>query len=441
MSRELFGTDGVRALAGTYPLDQTGTTAIGRAVGTQFAHEGEHVVIACDTRESSQHLVELLTGGLRAVGVHVVFAGVIPTPGLAYITAQHPEFVAGVMVTASHNPYEYNGVKVFSPAGGKLTDAAEERLNTDIEQGVPDRLDPRHSGLDPESSLEIHEAYAQEYEDFLVASAGDVRLEGMKLVVDTAHGAASGIGQRVFTRLGAEVTALGDTPDGRNINVDCGATNTLALRSAVVDAQATLGIAVDGDADRLMMVDGEGRECTGDHLLYLLAVGNGYRNVVATVMTNLGAEQSMAARGISLERTGVGDRYVLERLIETGYHLGGEQSGHIILPDITTTGDGLLAAVQVLRVLQASGKPLASWRDEVELLPQCLVNFRIADKMKLNSPEVTDYVQVKTAALGTTGRILVRPSGTEPLARVMVEAPNAEALAQEMAQHIEGLVQ
>jgi phosphoglucosamine mutase len=237
------------------------------------------------------------------------------------------------------------------------------------------------------------------------------------------------------------VTALGDAPDGRNINVDCGATNTLALRSAVVDAQATLGIAVDGDADRLMMVDGEGRECTGDHLLYLLAVGNDYRNVVATVMTNLGAEQSMAARGISLERTAVGDRYVLERLIETGYHLGGEQSGHIILPDITTTGDGLLAAVQVLRVLQASGKPLASWRDEVELLPQCLVNFRIADKMKLNSPEVTDYVQVKTAALGTTGRILVRPSGTEPLARVMVEAPNAEALAAEMAQHIEGLVQ
>ncbi|QQS18281.1 hypothetical protein IPL68_06680 [Candidatus Saccharibacteria bacterium] len=201
-----------------------------------------------------------------------------------------------------------------------------------------------------------------------------------------------------------------------------------------------LGVAVDGDADRLMMIDKLGRECTGDHLLYLLAVGQGHKTVVATVMSNLGFEQALASKGISLLRTAVGDRYVLEKLIETGYQIGGEQSGHIILPSLATTGDGLLAAVQILSVLSQSGKSLADWRNEVSLLPQALVNFRIADKTKLNSPEVTEYVQVKTAELGSAGRILVRPSGTEPLARVMVEAPDAETLATEIANHIEELV-
>ncbi len=430
MSRTLFGTDGVRGLVGQYPLDDAGAEAIGRAVGAQFARDGEQIVIACDTRESSGHLVDMLARGLQGVGVKVVFIGVIPTPGLAYITAQHDEFVAGVMVTASHNPYEFNGVKVFSAGGSKLPDDAEERLNHDIESGVPDR---------GTGSFERQDM-TKEYEDFLVATAGDLKLDVYKIAVDTANGAASALGQRVFERLGAEVVSVGSEPNGRNINVRCGATDTAELRRTVQEAQCDLGIAVDGDADRLMMVDALGRECNGDHLLYLLAVANGYDHVVATVMSNLGTEQAMNAKGISMERTAVGDRYVLERLLETGEKLGGEQSGHIILPKISTTGDGLLAAVQVLRAVAVSGKALSEWRDEVTMLPQCLVNFPVADKTKLHSPEVEEYVRVKTAELGQAGRILVRPSGTEPLARVMVEAPDAENLAREMAHHIEELV-
>ncbi|MFZ1248819.1 MAG: phosphoglucosamine mutase [Candidatus Saccharimonadales bacterium] len=431
MSRELFGTDGVRGIAGEYPLNNDGLVRIGRAVGVQFAQEGEHIVIACDTRESSQHLVQQVALGLQQVGVQVVFVDIVPTPGLAYLTAEHPEFVAGVMITASHNTYEFNGVKVFSAQGGKLPDDAEAQLNANIEAGVSDR---------GQGSFTERPELAKEYEDFLVASAGDLRLEGLKIAIDTAHGAASFVAPQVLTRLGAEVVAIGNQPDGRNINIACGATHTELLQETVLSEQCDLGIALDGDADRLIMVDNLGRECTGDHLLYLLGVGEGHQVVVATVMSNLGFEHALNSQGIELQRTGVGDRYVLERLIETGRKLGGEQSGHIILADRSTTGDGLLAAIQVLRVLKQSGKTLAQWRDEVHLLPQSLVNFAIADKTKLNSPEVEAYVQAETEKLGTTGRILVRASGTEPLARVMVEAPEANALAQEMADHIAELV-
>lgn len=430
MSRELFGTDGVRAIAGEYPLNDAGAVAIGRAIGTQFANPTDEIVISCDTRESSEHLVQMLSQGLRNVGANVVFAGVLPTPGLAYLTAKHDEFVAGVMITASHNPYEYNGVKVFSAAGGKLPDDAEERLNRDIELGVPDR----DTGSYQTAPL------AAEYEEFLGRFGDDLDLRGTKVVIDTANGSASGFGQRVLERLGAEVIGIGNAPDGRNINVDCGATNTLLLRDTVLRHGADLGIAVDGDADRLIMVDAEGRECNGDHLLYLLAVGMELNHVVATVMTNLGAEQSMSVHGITLDRTAVGDRYVLERLTETAYRLGGEQSGHIILTDFTTTGDGLLAAIQVIRVLTESGKSLSAWRDEVSLLPQALVNFKIADKSKLSLDVVNEYIQAETTKLGKSGRILVRASGTEPLARVMVEAPDAEGIANNIVKHLQELL-
>lgn len=432
MSRELFGTDGVRAIAGEYPLDDTGLVAIGRAVGTQFATENQTIVIACDTRESSRHLVDKLSEGLQAVGVHVVFIGVIPTPGLAYITRTHDDFVAGIMVTASHNTFEYNGVKVFSKDGGKLPDEAEAKLNEAIEAGVPNRGE---LGKFTENTYLL-----SEYEHFLVGSAKGANFTGLKIAIDTANGAASGVAARVFERLGAEVISLADAPDGKNINVACGATDTSALQKLVVESQCILGIAVDGDADRLMMVDSQGRECNGDTLLYLLAVSNHYDHVVATVMTNLGAEQAMQKAGIELDRTAVGDRYVLERLLETGYKIGGEQSGHIILPDISTTGDGLLSAVQVLCVVQSSDTSLDEWRDMVPMLPQALVNFRIEDKHKLSSPEVVAYVQKETVALGDAGRILVRPSGTEPLARVMVEAPDAQQLAASIAAKLQELV-
>lgn len=430
MGRELFGTDGVRAVAGEYPLDDAGARAIGRAIGTQFAEADQQIVIACDTRESSEHLVELVSAGMREVGVNVVFVGIMPTPGLAYITAQHAEFVAGVMITASHNPYTDNGVKVFAADGGKLPDSAEERLNVDIEVGVPDRS----SG----GTFERHDLIS-EYEAHLVEAADTLDLHGVRIAVDSAHGAASGISKRVFEHLGAEVVAMGDAPNGRNINVACGATNTAALRELVVARSCQFGIAVDGDADRLIMVDEKGRECNGDHLLYLLALANGYDAVVATVMTNLGAERSLQQQGVKLERTAVGDRYVLERLQATGYQLGGEQSGHIILTEFATTGDGLLAAVCTAKAIQESGKSLCTWRDEVTVLPQALVNFSIDDKSKLQSPEAQQYIEDQTATLGSAGRILVRPSGTEPLARVMVEAEGAQDLAASMAARLQEL--
>lgn len=430
MSRELFGTDGVRGLAGQYPLNAEGAERIGRAVGTQFAEPEQTIVIAHDTRESSPQLARWIADGLRGVGVNVVSAGVIPTPGLAYITKTHPGFVAGIMITASHNTFEYNGIKVFDAAGSKLPDNAEERLNDDIEHGVADR------GTGNERN---DDALAQEYEDFLVTSAGDMRLDGMRIAIDTANGAASGYAQRVFERLGADVLPMADTPDGHNINVACGATNTALLRLAVSSQHCDLGVAVDGDADRLIMIDDQGRECTGDHLLYLLANTRQETHVVATVMTNLGAEKALASRGIVLERTAVGDRYVLERLLETGYRLGGEQSGHIIMTDLASTGDGLLSAVQVLCAVRQSGKTLAAWHDEVTLLPQALVNFPLPDRTKLDSETVKSYVKTETDKLNGEGRILVRASGTEPLARVMVEAPQAGELAETMAKRLQEL--
>ncbi len=431
MSRTLFGTDGVRGIAGVYPLDDSGVANIARAIGTQFAAVGESIAVGCDTRESSERLVSRICEGLQGVGVNAQFLGVIPTPGLAYVTKEHATFAAGIMVTASHNPYEFNGIKVFDRAGGKLPDEAEEELNRDIIEGVPDRGMGTYSET-PE--------LAKTYEDFLVRSGEGLNLTGVRLAFDGANGAAYALGATVFRRLGAEVVTMADTPNGRNINDRCGATDTTALQHLVQRSNSSVGIAVDGDADRIILVDERGRVCDGDHILYTLAVGQGKKSLVATVMSNLGTEQALQSHGIRMERTVVGDRYVLDRMLETGDTLGGEQSGHIILTDRTTTGDALLAAVQVLRVIAASEKTLAEWRDAVTMLPQTLVNFHIEDKSKLSSPEVTDYVQVKTAELGDSGRILVRPSGTEPLARVMVEAPGAEALAAEMAQHIQELV-
>ena len=432
MSRELFGTDGVRGLANEYPLDDAGAEAIGRAIGTYFAEAGEQIVIACDTRESSERIVNQVSKGLQGVGVQVVFMGIVPTPGLAYVTAQNDNFVAGVMVTASHNTYEFNGVKVFGPDGGKLPDDIEEKMTHHIELGVPDRAGGGFS-----ESPELGRAY----EDFLVASAKGVRFDDMKIVVDAAHGAAYSIAPKVFARLGAHVVPLGTQPDGRNINIASGATDTRKAQETVATEQAAVGITLDGDADRLILVDHLGHVFDGDHILYLLAVGLEKTTVVATVMSNLGTEQALAAHSIAMVRTAVGDRYVLEYMVEHGDTLGGEQSGHIIMTDLSTTGDGLLAAIQVLCVLKKSGKTLAAWNEEVKTVPQALVNFHIEDKMRLNSPEVQEYIRVKSAELGNAGRILVRPSGTEPLARVMVEAPNANDLAKEMATHIEGLVQ
>lgn len=430
MSRELFGTDGVRGLAGQYPLDQAGATTIGRAVGMHFATPGQQVVMAADPRESSAMLVASVTAGLLQVGVDVVYAGVLPTPGLAYLTREG-DFAAGVMITASHNPVEYNGIKVFDEHGDKLSDETEATLNKLIVEGVEDR---------GTGQATTDQALIKIYEDFLVASAEGLRLTGLRLAIDSANGAASGLATRVFERLGAEVTALSNKPDGHNINADCGATHPEKLTEVVVDSKLNLGIALDGDADRVLLIDEDGREVKGDYIMYIMAVAGGLKGVVATEMSNQGFEQALLKKDITLERTKVGDRYVLEGLSRTGYKLGGEQSGHIIMPDLLATGDGLLAAVRTVKAVGSSGKSLATWCDEVELLPQALVNFPLADKARLELPEAQAYVHEQADKLAGTGRIIIRPSGTEPLARVMVEAPDAQALAEQIATRLKELV-
>jgi phosphoglucosamine mutase len=431
MDRELFGTDGVRGVAGEYPLNSEGTISIGRAVGAHFAEPGQTVVIGCDTRESSAQIVADICHGLNAVGVDVVRAGVLPTPGLAYITGQNEQFVAGVMITASHNPYQYNGIKVFDAQGDKLTDETEAILNKLSIEGVEDRGEGRTTE---------NPSLVKDYEDFLVGSAGDLNLTGLPVAVDSANGAAAGLAGRVFTALGAEVTALFDQPDGRNINEKCGATDTAALTECVSANKLAVGIALDGDADRLIMIDDRGREVKGDYLLYILAVCTGQKGVVATVMSNLGFELALRDKDIKLKRTSVGDRYVLEGLKETGYGLGGEQSGHIIIPDLLMTGDGLLAAVQVLKHVSQSGKTLAEWCDEVQLLPQALLNVPLPDKKLLDRQDIKSFIAEQQQSFGEDGRLLIRPSGTEPLVRVMVEAPDAETRAEQIAGGLKELI-
>jgi len=432
VSRALFGTDGIRGLAGEYPLDEAGAEQIGRAIGAKFAKPGQYIVIASDPRESSAGLVTAVTKGLTAVGINVTFIGVIPTPGLAYLTRETDKFVAGVMITASHNPVQYNGIKVFSRSGDKLSDEDETELNAFIDRKLPDHNTPGQNFAD--------EKLAQLYEDFLVESAVGTHLNGLSLAVDTANGAASGFGERVFKRLGAEVKAMFDEPNGHNINDGCGATDTAALQKAVTEGDLDLGVAVDGDADRLMLVDNQGREVNGDYIMYLLAVSQKLNGVVATDMSNLGLEKSLSAQNIKLVRTAVGDRYVLEGLAQTGYKLGGEQSGHTILPDLLKTGDGLLAAVQVIREVAASGKTLAQWRDEVQVLPQALVNIPLTDKSYLERESVQTYMKAQADELGDSGRVLIRPSGTEPVVRVMVEAADAQEKAEAIASKLKELL-
>jgi phosphoglucosamine mutase len=431
MGRELFGTDGIRGLAGTYPLDKVGAEQVGRAIAKRFAQPGERIVIAADPRESSAGLVEAVTRGLIAVGINVTDIGVLPTPGLAYVTREYDDFMAGVMVTASHNPVQYNGIKVFDAHGDKLSDETETTLNKLIGQDIDDETP---------GQAETDESLAKSYEDFLVESAEGVDLHDLSLAVDSANGAASSWVERLFKRLGAQVMPLFDQPNGRNINDGCGATDIKALQQAVLDNRLALGIALDGDADRLIMVDQQGRAVNGDYVMYILAVSGRLDGVVTTVMSNLGLERSLAEHDIKLERTAVGDRYVLEGLAKTGYRLGGEQSGHIILPEMLKTGDGLLAAVQVVKALVTSGKTLAQWRDEMEIVPQALVNIELQDKSRLDSEDVQSFITEQEKQLGDSGRLLIRPSGTEPVARVMVEATDAQAKAEATAAKLKELL-
>jgi phosphoglucosamine mutase len=430
MSREIFGTDGIRGPAGKYPLDDKGARQIGKAIGAYFAKPGETIFIGRDPRESSLGLETAVAAGLTSMGVNVRLLGVVPTPGLAYLT-KNSEAIAGVMITASHNLYTDNGIKVFSGDGGKLPDNVEAELNKLIDGEIPDR----GSGQASDASTMVGD-----YEKFLVSTIGEARFDGLRIAVDTANGATSGIAGRVFQKLGADTVSLFDQPDGKNINLNCGATDTKAVQEAVKSQGLDAGVAFDGDGDRVILIDGQGRALSGDHILYILALSRKDRGMVATVMSNLGLETALKKQGITLTRTAVGDRYVLEGLEQTGFTLGGEQSGHIIVLDYATTGDGLLAAIQTLQQVRASGRSLAEWRDDLELLPQALVNVPLDDKSLIDSPEVQAFITEQTTRLGDTGRLLIRPSGTGPLARVMVEAPDAQAVAEDIAAELKKLL-
>ena len=431
MSSQLFGTDGIRGPAGAYPLDDAGMTQIGKAVGEYFTMPGESVLVGWDPRESSEGLAASLINGLSSMAVDVRKLGIIPTPGLAYLTTQLG-VRAGIIITASHNPYADNGVKIFTANGRKLSDKDQAGINEEIDKTISER-GPGRTSDDPKA--------LGTYESFLVSCAAGASFKGLRIAIDTANGATSGIAARVFEALGAKVTPLSDKPDGRNINVECGATDTRALQAAVQQQGLDAGIALDGDGDRVILVDGKGRELTGDHLLYILAVAGKQNGVVATIMSNQGLETGLKANGIELERTAVGDRSVLEGMDKTGFRLGGEQSGHIIISEYSPTGDGLLAAIRILALVTASGKPLDVWHDEMTLVPQALVNIPFADKNLLERPDIKAFIDEQIAALDSEGRLNIRPSGTEPKVRVMVEAPDAEERAQVIADQLAKLAE
>jgi phosphoglucosamine mutase len=429
-----FGTDGVRGVALT-ELTPELVRALGRAAASTLGPA--RCAIARDTRESGPVLEAALAEGLAAGGVDVVLLGVAPTPAAAWLSAA--DGVMGAVISASHNPYGDNGVKLFVPGGRKLTDPEEDSLEAElhrlVEGGAPAPAEPGAISDDPSG--------VGRWEASVVASIGGRRLDGLRVVVDAAHGAATAAAPAILTALGAEVEVLHAAPDGRNINAGCGSTHPDDLQATVVARGADAGIALDGDADRALAVDGRGRLVDGDQIMAITAVDRHGRGalagdaVVVTVMTNLGFHLGMAAHGIEVVQVPVGDRHVLAALAERGLSLGGEQSGHLVFADLATTGDGLLTAVQLLDVVAHTGRPLAELADEaMTRLPQVLRNVVVHRPGAEVVAELDRAVVAAAAELGEQGRVLLRPSGTEKLVRVMVEAPTqeqAEAVAERLA--------
>ena len=432
----LFGTDGIRGLAFGDVLTEELTTQV--AASAVRVLGGRRVAIGRDTRPSGPALEKAAVEGFTAAGADVVLLGVVPTPAVAQVVASGGADL-GLVLSASHNPAPDNGLKLFGAGGHKLTDAQEDAieagLGADVLAGGPGTGAAVRTQGAVADGADLVEGYASS----LLSTVES--LSGLRVVVDGAQGASSRLAPEVYRRAGAEVVALHCDGDGERINDGCGATHPESLAAAVVEHGADLGIAHDGDADRCIVVDASGRVLNGDQVLGLLALARQEAGLpasdvlVATVMSNLGLALAMEAAGIELVRTAVGDRYVLEAMLENGYRLGGEQSGHVVLLDHATTGDGILTALQVMDRVVRTGQPLAQLADVVTLLPQVLVNVR-ADRSRATAPEVVAAVAAEETALDGTGRVLLRPSGTEPLVRVMVEAPThdlADAVAQRLA--------
>jgi phosphoglucosamine mutase len=420
MSRKLFGTDGIRGVAGVPPLDPATVFAFGAALGEWTAHHASRrIIIGMDTRESGPSLAATVAAGCAESGVECCFAGVTTTPGVAYL-ARTGDFAAGLMISASHNPFQDNGLKIFDHSGFKLPDAEERLLEERIFALLSRRRQPRSIPVQADPAFD--RLYAAS-----LAATFSASLAGLRIVLDCANGAASSIAPHLFRQLGAEVIATSCSPDGRNINLNCGALHVEALRRRVLDEGAACGAAFDGDADRCILISPSGRIIDGDHCLYIASRKIRPSAVVATVMSNLGLERALAALGISLIRTAVGDRYVIEELLRSSLPLGGEQSGHVIFRHYSTTGDGLLTALRILEIAAQTGLDLDGLSAGFTVYPQRLVNVRFAHRRPLEDiPQVQAEIRATEDEFGDSGRVLVRFSGTEPLARVMVEGPTQE---------------
>ncbi|HKZ79460.1 MAG TPA: phosphoglucosamine mutase [Pyrinomonadaceae bacterium] len=435
--QKLFGTDGMRGEAGRFPLDASTIETVGRSLAVHLSEKLSRtpvIVIGRDTRESGPWLERSLLDGVCAVGAEYHSAGVITTPGVAYLTRALPAD-AGIVISASHNPYQDNGIKIFSPSGQKLDDETERLIESDIREQSATQKKPS-----PLSQSEPNEARALQgrYLDFLTTEIGQgLSLSHLSLVVDCANGAASKLAPRLLERLGANVTAINKEPNGRNINQNCGALHIETLQQRVVTAGADLGIAYDGDADRALFVDNDGGLVDGDSALWIFAKYLQKRRelagemVVATVMSNVGLEIALHSRGLRLIRTAVGDKYVLDELLRLGASLGGEQSGHIIFPRLSLAGDGLITTLFLLRAMTEAGTTLQKLSEGFTRYPQVLVNVRVKEKRPFSDIEAIQKLADETESkLSGQGRLLLRYSGTEPLARVMIEGPNQTEIEQ-----------
>ncbi len=426
MTRKYFGTDGIRGEVGTFPITPDFVLKLGWAAGCVFAREGRSkIVIGKDTRISGYMFESALEAGLSAAGVDVLLTGPMPTPAIAYLTRTF-RADAGIVISASHNAYQDNGIKFFSAKGTKLDDAIEQAIEAQMDLAMS-----TVSSSELGKAKRIEDAAGRYIEYCKGAVNGNLRLKGLKIVLDCANGATYHVAPNVFEELGAQVYEIASNPNGLNINHQCGATDVKALQKTVIDQKADLGIALDGDGDRLIMVDHQGEIVDGDELLYIIAISMREQGllaggVVGTLMSNFGLEQAFKRENIPFVRAKVGDRYVMEQLKARGWDLGGESSGHIVCKQFSTTGDGTLAALLVLKAMSDAGKKLAELKVGVTKLPQKMINVIVPKGV---DPLSVDAVQaaVKEAenTLGETGRVLLRPSGTEPLIRVMVEGEDA----------------
>lgn len=433
----LFGTDGVRGVAGT-ELTIELAMKLGQAGAHVLTKTKSHkptIIVGCDTRISGGMLANALMAGICSVGANAVYVGVLPTPAVAYLTRLH-KVDAGVVISASHNPMEFNGIKFFNGEGYKLSDELEDEIQAHIENGMKDIDFPIGSGI---GKIDYRFDMKDEYVEF-EKKCVPVDLKGMKIVIDCAEGANYYTAVKTLTDLGADLVAIHTDPDGTNINANCGSTHMEELMARVVKEKAQVGIAFDGDADRMLAVDEKGNMVDGDQIMLICAKHMLEKKelkkdtLVVTVMSNLGLVLAAKELGIKLETTKVGDRYVLENMVENGYNIGGEQSGHVIFLDKNTTGDGLLSALHLLQVMVETGKSLSELASIMEVLPQALINAKVPNHKKnsyMEYPRIAKAIEELEAKFAGEGRVLIRPSGTEPLVRVMIEGKDQEVIEKE----------